>query len=69
MKKPCITLREETEWTELSELGANFLTGIDRTSVCEAFKHFQTAVLDWSARPYGNGDAGKKIARRLAEGF
>lgn len=64
--KRCVTVREETEWTELVECGANRLVGTDESEIEAAF--------DWASRPlgevpavYGRGDAGARIVRLLAE--
>lgn len=62
--KPCITLRDETEWLELVELGVNTLTGADPARIA---KHINSP----SARPgtgdvYGDGRASRTIARLLA---
>lgn len=61
LKKPCITLRDETEWTELVEVGANLLCGANADAIKNGF-HTMIAKKDISYRPiYGNGDAGQKI--------
>ena len=36
-KKPCITLRDETEWIELVENNYNFLAGAERLKILNAF--------------------------------
>ncbi|NLC36032.1 MAG: UDP-N-acetylglucosamine 2-epimerase (non-hydrolyzing) [Alcaligenaceae bacterium] len=63
--KPCITLRDETEWTELVELGVNTLTGADPGLIAEQINapmsHPSCGDL------YGDGRAAQFIARILAE--
>jgi len=39
-KKTCITLRDETEWVELGEIGANTLAGADKEKILESYKKF-----------------------------
>ena len=39
LKIPCITLREETEWTETLSEGWNLLTGVDKKKIIEAAKN------------------------------
>ncbi len=60
--KPCITMRDETEWVELVEHGFNTLVGADSKRIVEeANKAMQNQDYDFSLRLYGNGDAGEKI--------
>jgi UDP-GlcNAc3NAcA epimerase len=67
---PCVTLREETEWIELVDLGCNVCVAPrGRSEVYERI----TRQLNFSAtppqpvsgRPYGKGDAGILIADHL----
>jgi UDP-GlcNAc3NAcA epimerase len=37
--KLCITLRDETEWIELIECGANTLVGADKEKIVEAYQN------------------------------
>lgn len=57
--KPCITLREETEWVETLESGWNQLTGASTEKICTAFKKKPSA--EWKPI-YGDGKASEKIA-------
>lgn len=63
--KPCITLRDETEWTELVELGVNTLTGADPELI--AWKINSPPARPSSGDVYGDGRAAHFIARILAE--
>lgn len=61
-KKVCITLRNETEWVELVECGANFLCGTDEVKIANTIK----ADLAFPAKVenfYGEGIAGVTIAK------
>lgn len=68
---PCVTLREETEWTETIELGANVLTGSDPDRIRAAVNEIVARPnADWSsklAQHYGDGDAADKIAAYLVD--
>ncbi len=62
--KFCITLRDQTEWVELVEVGANEIVGADTEKIQASFKNNLTRVI--STQPlYGNGNASEKIAMKL----
>ena len=65
-KKPCITLRDETEWVELVEHGFNLLAGAKAESIYDAFITILQANLDFSIDLYGDGKAGQEIVNILA---
>lgn len=64
-KKPCITLRNETEWVELVDKGYNFLwnENIDLTELINKVEYLE---FDDTEYLYGNGDASKKIVNKLS---
>lgn len=64
-RKFCITLRAETEWTELVANGHNTLAGTDLEKAKKAFKRYQNMDFGDSINFYGNGLASKKIALSL----
>jgi UDP-N-acetylglucosamine 2-epimerase len=67
MQKPCITLRDETEWTETLQNNWNILTGADTQSIEKAFS---TSVDSTTWHPlYGNGNAADKIAKEIKRLF
>lgn len=41
MSKPCVTLRESTEWLETVETGWNVLVGVDKGRILNAFRNFK----------------------------
>ncbi len=65
MHKPCITLRDETEWTETVQVGWNKLVGVEVGKIVNEWKAFTPPA----AQPpiFGNGDAGEKIADILGK--
>lgn len=77
MGVPCITLRDETEWTETVELGWNCLTGASADKILQAFHRTCARVkgappfdicpgAPSSNSPYGDGRAAEKIVEILA---
>jgi UDP-GlcNAc3NAcA epimerase len=62
--KFCITLRDQTEWVELVNVGANALTGANSKKILGAYKKYKTKKVTTKAL-YGKGDAAEKIARQL----
>ncbi len=60
---PCLTLREETEWTETVEAGWNVLVGTSVERMVEAVRTFHPR----GERPalFGDGRAGEKIVGLL----
>lgn len=64
--KPCVTLRDETEWVELVEAGANRIAGAKTDSIIKAYSEMRGAKVSVDARLYGNGCAAKLIADELS---
>ena len=63
---PCVTFREETEWTELVALGWNRLAPpTDISTVLEACRQALDALPGEHANPYGDGRAAERIAQEL----
>jgi UDP-GlcNAc3NAcA epimerase len=59
-QKPCVTLREETEWVELVDAGANVLAGADKDKIVNAVNvSRQTRVPDTDL--YGDGESAQRI--------
>lgn len=59
--KPCITMRDQTEWVELVKAGANTLVGADQKSIVSAFKNCDGRTIDPTENLYGDGHAADKI--------
>ena len=64
-RKPCITLRDETEWVELVEHGVNTLVGAAKDAIVEAARCVSQTRGDYSTGLYGQGDAGCKIVSAI----
>lgn len=65
VRVPCVTLREETEWTETLENSCNILAGSSESDrIVEAAQ--QTGSAGPWGRHYGEGNAGEIIAAHIA---
>ncbi len=63
--KFCITLRDQTEWIELLEVGANRLAGAQKNLIISQFKELINKPFESASRLYGDGNAAEKIAKML----
>jgi UDP-GlcNAc3NAcA epimerase len=64
-KKPCITIRDETEWVELVDNGVNRLSDGTAENMYSAYKIFVEADMDFNIELYGDGKAGERIVEIL----
>jgi UDP-GlcNAc3NAcA epimerase len=65
LKKPCLTLRDETEWTATVTSGWNLLVGADTKKIRDAWFTFQTPN-DYPAL-FGDGHAAQQIVQILSQ--
>lgn len=59
MKKPCITVRDETEWVETLQSGWNVLTGTDTSKILDAIQNFKPVKKQEPI--FGDGNSAQKI--------
>jgi UDP-GlcNAc3NAcA epimerase len=64
---PCLTLRDETEWTETIDTGWNLLAGANQKLILDAW--FDFAPPAEHPPIYGTGVAAQHIAEILALAF
>ncbi len=62
--KPCITLRDETEWIELVENKFNVLVGANTEQILSSYRNFEFSS-DFEMNLYGGGHAAKNIIKTL----
>lgn len=61
LKKPCVTIRENTERIESILLGFNILTGYDRNRIIRAINRAKKMKIEYDRNPYGDGNAAVRI--------
>ena len=68
---PCLTMRDETEWVETVELGANILVGASKDSILEECWNLRkkTSEMSIKAEPYGSGCAANNILSKICNYF
>ena len=63
-RKPCITLRDETEWVELVEGGFNILVGARKERILQAWRSGAFRG-DFGRDLYGGGHASERIVEEM----
>lgn len=64
-KKPCITMRDQTEWVELIENGVNVLAGADTQKIIDLTQAMLGKVIEDPNNLYGGGQASQNIVQVL----
>lgn len=67
--KFCLTLRTETEWVELIELGVNTLVGFKVESIIDGFDKFYFRKWMTAKDLYGGGKASEQICKEIIKHF
>lgn len=64
LRVPCVTLRDETEWPETVQLGANRIAGTDKDRIRGALRE-ACPSFEAISSPFGDGHACAQILREL----
>lgn len=64
LRRPCLTLRDETEWTELVELDVNRVVGAVPQEISEGIYWALRCDVP-SVNPYGDGHAGQAVVKEI----
>lgn len=62
---PCVTLRDQTEWTELVDLGWNVLVDVLEGDILDTARKAIGRLGDTEALPYGRGDTAQRIVQTI----
>ncbi len=62
-QKPCLTLRDETEWVELVDTGWNTLVGCNEEAIIQGIREFKSPKDNLAL--YGDGNSSKLIVDEL----
>jgi UDP-GlcNAc3NAcA epimerase len=63
--KPCVILREQTEWVEVVEAGAAILTGANQEKIIEAATVLLNRPINTRADIFGDGQAAHFICQKI----
>lgn len=64
-KKPCITMRDQTEWVELINAGVNVLAGADTNKIIKSTTKMLGKQINDPTNMYGGGKASQNIVKYL----
>jgi UDP-GlcNAc3NAcA epimerase len=67
-RKNCVTIREQTEWTELVDHGFNILAGTGKNNIYESYQEMSRKVNNFDVKLYGDGRASERIVNTLIQG-
>ena len=65
--KPCVILRDETEWVEIVQTGFAILAGNNKEQINAAFQDLRTKELSSRDPIFGNGQAAEFICKTLIQ--
>lgn len=66
-QKPCIVLRQETEWVELVNTGAAILADANQVTIEKAAQHFRKNVWNAPSDLYGDGKSARFIINKVLQ--
>lgn len=67
--KPCLILRDETEWVEIIKKGYGFLCGHDTDKILDEFNSIKSDQFKMTNKLYGDGFAAKKVVQKIFHYF
>ncbi len=67
--KYCITLREQTEWSELLDGGYNYLAGASKVKILELYRQLANKDFHKKEELYGGGNTAMNICNHLINNY
>ncbi len=67
--KPCVILRDETEWTELTKNSFALLVGNSYEKIINSFNNIIDDKKDYSLPLFGNGTSAEFICEKIISNF
>lgn len=68
VRRPCVTVRSETEWVETLEAGANIISGVNREDIVHAFhRQLQREIRTDTPNPFGDGRSAPRVVSVLSD--
>jgi UDP-GlcNAc3NAcA epimerase len=69
LNRPCITMRDETEWVETVEAGGNEIVGADEEKIIAAVKKAlsQSSEMQFDCSAFGDGNAAEETLQLMLE--
>ena len=67
-QKPCVILRDETEWVELLESGTSILANADKEKILKSVKYLLNAELKFT-NIFGDANASEFICKTIINNF
>ena len=67
VKKPCVILRPETEWTEIVESNCAILAGSDPEKIKAGYDHFKANSINEFPQIFGDGKAAEFICQSIID--
>ena len=64
-EKPCVTIRDETEWTDLVKYGCNVVAGTNTDNIIDAYNLMKDGKIKFSYNLFGSGNAAKIIVNEI----
>lgn len=66
-EKPCVVLRDQTEWVELLSTGSTALVGANQDLIVDSYRQLKSKQVELDPKIFGNGSAANIIVDAIKE--